>query len=94
MKTKAMKKILSMLLVCVMLVGALAGFNVFAAGETTVEIAAKNVWYGDALYPMFAVKTAAAQGDIEVSITDEKGNAVAAYYYGTEVIDGATFTLL
>lgn len=90
MKTKAMKKILSMLLVCVMLVGALAGFNVFAAGETTVEIAAKNVWYGDALYPMFAVKTAAAQGDIEVTITDENGDAVAAYYYGTEVIDGDT----
>ena len=88
MKTKAMKKILSMLLVCVMLVGALAGFNVFAAGETTVEIAAKNVWYGDALYPMFAVKTAAAQGDIEVSITDENGDAVAAYPYGTDEIDG------
>lgn len=71
MKTKAMKKILSMLLVCVMLVGALAGFNVFAAGDPTIEIASNNVWYGEALYPMYAVETTGdiAGYEIEVKVT-------------------------
>lgn len=71
MKTKAMKKILSMLLVCVMLVGALAGFNVFAAGEATIEIVSNNVWYGEALYPMYAVETTGdiAGYEIEVEVT-------------------------
>lgn len=85
MKTKAMKKILSMLLVCVMLVGALAGFNVFAAEDPTIEIVSTNVWYGAAYYPMFAVKTSAAEDEFEVSISTDEG-AVEAIYRGTETV--------
>lgn len=65
-----MKKVLSMLLVCVMLVGALAGLNVFAAGEASIEIVSHNVNIGETINLMYAVTTENADDlDITVEVT-------------------------
>lgn len=83
-----MKKVLSMLLVCVMLVGALAGLNVFAAGEASIEIVSHNVNIGETINLMYAVETENADDlDITVEVTvdgdtytcEEKADAT----YGT-----------
>lgn len=51
-----MKRILSLALVCVMLIGAISAFSISAsAEEQTVEIVAKNLYYGETLKLMYAV---------------------------------------
>lgn len=53
MKKFNFTKIVSLALVCAMLMGAFM-FTTFAADEATVEIVAKNVWYGEKYQLMFA----------------------------------------
>lgn len=66
---KSMKKIVSFALMLSLLVGMMAGFNVFAAEEeATVEIVSKNVYYADNLRLMYAVKAPAGAEEVKVNI--------------------------
>ncbi len=56
MKNTTFKRIISMVLVCMMLVGTLAGISVSADTATTVEFVSNNVLYGENLKLMYAVQ--------------------------------------
>lgn len=67
---KTMKRILSLVLVCVMLVGATAAFGISASAEDqTIAIVAKNVYYGDTLQLMYAVSAPVLNAGDEVKVT-------------------------
>lgn len=56
---KTMKKILSLALVCVMLIGAISAFGVTANAEENVNIVAMNVFHGETMKLECAVDTTA-----------------------------------
>lgn len=72
MKKFNLAKILSLVFVCVMLVGALA-LTSFASEDENVDIVAANLYYGDVYQIMFAVD---APDGVTVSAVDSKGNAI------------------
>ena len=85
------KRIISMMLVCMTLIGMMAGFSVSAeAADPTIEIVSNNVRYGDTLNLMYAVKaTNLPEGaTIEVTITDKDGNVCKTVADGTVTING------
>ena len=86
MRLKAMKKVFARVLACMMLIPALAGFGSFAAETTTVEIVSNNVWYGETLNLMYAVKAENAEG-YTFTVT-ANGETVGTYYSGKETIKG------
>ncbi len=65
-----MKKILALVLVCMMLIPTLGGIGSFASSDVddAVAITGKNMWVGETLYPMFAV-TATEGYDVVVKTT-------------------------
>ena len=65
MKKISFTKILTVVLVCAALIGAVVGINASAADEKSVEIVSNNVWYGDTLRLAYAVKSDA---DVEVTV--------------------------
>lgn len=71
---KSIKKIISFALMLSLLIGTMAGFNVFAAEETTVEIISNNVFYGDTLNLMYAVRT--TDENVVLNIYDNNNNLV------------------
>ena len=88
---KNLKRIVSMLLICVMMVGALASFSVSAAtAEPTLEFVSNNVRYDDNLKLMYAVKaTNLPEGaTVKVTITDKAGNVYNTVADGTVTING------
>lgn len=87
MKLKAMKKVLSLVLICLLLVPTIAGLVSFAAEAPTVEIVSNNVWYGETLNLQYAVKTTNADGwTVKLDVTVD-GEAVAMYYDGKQMIE-------
>lgn len=90
MKKFSSTRLVSLILAIVMLMG-MVSINVFAEGtsaqaEPTVDIIARNVWYGETYYPMFAVDKANAPEGAEVSvIITRNGEATSA----VEVEEGA-----
>ena len=86
MRLKAMKKVFALVLACMMLIPALAGFGSFAAETPTVEIVSNNVWYGETLNLMYAIKAENAEGyTFEVTVN---GEAVDTYFDGKDTIKG------
>ncbi len=88
---KNFKRIVSMLLICVMMVSALASFGVSAATtEPTLEFVSNNVRYDDNLKLMYAVKaTNLPEGaTVKVTISDKAGNTYETVADGTVVING------
>ena len=86
MKLKAMKKVFALVLACMMLIPALAGIGSFAGETPTVEIVSNNVWYGETLNLMYAIKAENAEGyTFEVTAN---GEAVGTYFNGKEEIEG------
>lgn len=88
---KNFKRIVSMLLICVMMVSALASFGVSAATtEPTLEFVSNNVRYDDNLKLMYAVKaTNLPEGaTVKVTISDKDGNTYETVADGTVVING------
>ncbi len=82
------KRIISMALICMMMIGTLAGFSVSAdEAATTVEIVSNNVQYGESLKLMYAVK-APAGSNVKVTITDAQGNVYNTVADGTVTVDG------
>lgn len=65
MKKISFTKILTVVLVCAALIGAVVGINASAADEKSVEIVSNNVWYGDTLRLAYAVK---CDADVEVTV--------------------------
>ena len=94
---KTMKRILSLALVCLMLIGTFSAFGISAsAEEQTVEIVAKNVYYGDTLMLMYAVDAPVLnQGDkVMVSLyVDEACTEIYCYasWSGSVEIDGVDY---
>ena len=85
---KTFKRIISMALVCMMMIGTMAGFSVSAnEAATTVEIVSNNVQYGESLKLMYAVK-APAGSTVKVTITDAQGNVYNTVADGTVTVDG------
>ena len=69
-----------------MLIPVLAGFGSFASETPTVEIVSNNVWYGETLNLMYAIKAENAEGyTFEVTAN---GEAVSTYFSGKEEIKG------
>lgn len=82
------KRMISMALICMMMIGTLAGFSVSAdEAATTVEIVSNNVQYGESLKLMYAVK-APAGSNVKVTITDAQGNVYNTVADGTVTVDG------
>ena len=71
---KSIKRIISFALMLSLLVGMMAGFNVFAAETPEVEIVSNNVYYSDTLNLMYAVRT--ADENVVVNIYDADGELV------------------
>jgi len=83
-----MKKVLAIVLACMMLIPALVGFGSFAAEAPSVEIVGKNVWFGETLYPMFAVD--ATEGyDVEVKVTVNDETTYTCYEIEDEEVGTA-----
>ena len=88
MNLKLMKKVLAFVLAVMMLIPALAGIGSFAAETPTVEIVSKNVWYGETLNLMYAVKVENADGyEIKLDVT-KNGVPVSVYDNGEETVKG------
>ena len=83
MKTK---RLISMILTCVMLVAAFTGITVFAAEETdapSVEIVSKNIYFGETINLMYAVKAENADGcELELTVLAPDGKT-----YGVEKME-------
>lgn len=74
---KSMKKIISFALMLSLLVGMMAGFNVFAAEEeATVEIVSKNVYYADNLKLMYGVKATGDYDTMVVKVYDSENKEI------------------
>ncbi len=80
MKKFSLAKILSLVFVCVMLLGALA-LTTFAAEDEKVEIVAANVYYGDVYQIMYAVN---APEGATLKATDSKGNEINVVPFAEE----------
>lgn len=88
MKLKAMKKVFALVLACMMLIPVLAGFGSFAAEAPTASIVSNNVWYGETLNLMYAVKTENADGyEVKLDVT-VNGEAVDVYFDGEKEVKG------
>lgn len=88
------KRIISMVLVCMMLVGTLAGISVSAeTAAPTVEIVSKNLAYGETIKLMYAVKAENVPegATVTVTLTDKDNNTYEAVADGTVEIDGVTY---
>lgn len=72
MKKFNLAKVISLVFVCVMLLGALS-LSVFATEDETVEVVKHNMYYGDTYQIMYAIK---APDGITVKATDSKGNEI------------------
>ncbi len=91
MKHTTFKRIVSMLMICMMLVGTLAGFSVSAdATDPTVEIVSNNVKYTETLNLMYAVKAENLPegATVKVTIFDAEGNTYETLADGTVTIGG------
>lgn len=87
MKKFNLAKVLSLVFVCVMLVGVLA-LTAFATTDPVVEIKAANVFYGETYQVMLAVN--APDGAV-VTAKDSKGNDIEVVAFEenpTKVVDG------
>ena len=73
MKKSNFAKILTLVLVCAALIGAVVGINASAANEQTIEIVSNNVYYGETLQLLYAV-------DAPV-LNDGDKVVVNVYYY-------------
>lgn len=95
---KTMKKLLSLVLVCVMLVGAISAFGVTASAEDqTIAIVGKNVYYGETLQLMYAVDAPVLNDGDEVKVTLYADEACTlkfcdAYANGTTTVNGVKCT--
>lgn len=81
-------KILTLVLVCTALIGAVVGINASAASEQTVEFISNNVWYGEDLRLAYAV---ACEDDVEVTLYLDEALTVYwcdTYQDGTRDING------
>lgn len=79
MKKFNTKRIVSLILALVMLMS-MVSLNVFAEESApTVDVKAKNLWYGETYYPMFAIdaQNVPAGGTVDVAIT-KNGEAIGA----------------
>lgn len=88
MKKSNFAKILTLVLVCAALIGAVVGINASAANEQTVEFVSNNVWYGEDLRLAYAV---ACEDDVEVTLYLDEGLTVRwcnAYQDGTREVNG------
>ena len=72
MKKFNLAKVISLVFVCVMLLGALT-LSVFATEDEKVEIVAQNMYYGDTYQIMYAIN---APEGATVKATDSKGNEI------------------
>lgn len=72
MKKFNLAKVISLVFVCVMLLGALS-LSVFATEDEKVEIVAQNMYYGDTYQIMYAIN---APEGATVKATDSKGNEI------------------
>ena len=91
MKNTTFKRIISMVLICMTLVGTLAGFGVSAeTAAPTVEIVSNNVRYDDTIRLMYAVKAENLPegASVTVTLTDANGNVYDTIADGTVTIDG------
>ena len=94
---KTMKRILSLALVCLMLIGTFSAFGISAsAEEQTVEIVAKNVYYGDTLMLMYAVDAPVLNKGDKVMVSlyvDEACTEIYCYasWSGSVEIDGVDY---
>ena len=86
MKKISFTKILTVVLVCAALIGAVVGINASAADEKSVEIVSNNVWYGDTLRLAYAVK---CDADVEVTVYLDETCAVE-WCKATEADDTVT----
>lgn len=78
------RRYLSLFLACILLFGALVTVPSFAETDSTdvaVEIVAKNVYFGDAYYPMYAVdaRNLAANHTVQVVLCDATGDTVYGF---------------
>ena len=88
MKKSNFAKILTLVLVCAALIGAVVGINASAANEQTVEFVSNNVWYGEDLRLAYAV---ACEDDVEVTLYLDEALTVYwcdAYEDGTRLVNG------
>ena len=70
MKKTNFAKILTIVLVCAALIGAVVGINASAASdEKSIEIVSNNVWYGETLQLVYAVK---CDSDVVVTIYSDE----------------------
>ena len=74
MKKFNFAKIVSLIFVCAMLMGALTIAALAAGEDDVVKIASNNVYYGEKYQIMYAIK---APEGATITATDSKGNAVA-----------------
>ncbi|MBQ4511338.1 MAG: hypothetical protein II984_11485 [Clostridia bacterium] len=87
MRKFSLAKALSLVVVCVMLLGALA-LTVFATEDEKVDIVAANVYYGDVYQIMYAVD---APDGATLKATDSKGNEIKVVPFAekpTDVVGG------
>lgn len=74
MKTLKLTKILSLVLACVLLMGAFGTLPVFAAdSDATIEIVGKNIAFGDTISLAYAVDCSDENAEIEVLLYDAEG---------------------
>ena len=93
MKKTTFKRVISLLLTFTLLLSAFAVFSVSAAEseEASVEIVSKNVYYGETLKFMFAVKAQGIESTdtVAVKIYDAKNNELETISnYKTETVNG------
>lgn len=85
------KRMISMALICMMMIGTLAGFSVSAdEAVPTIEFVSNNISYGETLKLMYAVKTENAPegATIRVTITDEGKNVYNTVAAGPATKEG------
>lgn len=89
MKRISLAKILSLVVICVMLLGALA-LTVFATEDENNEIViGANLQYGESLKLMYAIDNA-PDGAV-LKATDSKGNEIKVNYLGEKEINGTIY---
>ena len=93
MKKTSLKRVISLLLAVTLLISAFAVSTVSAAesDEASVEIVSKNVYYGETLKFMFAVKArgVASTDTVAVKLYSANGNEIETVSsYRTETVNG------
>ena len=96
MKKTNIKRILSLVLVCVALIGAAVGFSASAESAQTVSIVSNNVFYGDTLQLMYAVDAPVLNDGDELRLTIYTDEACTqkfcdGYEGGTVTLSGETY---